>query len=289
MKRLVTIALVLAALAAPADAPAALFFLFDRTSAAPNDRVTIRTGGTPRSFTASQRRKPLARLVRLYLVRNELATDVHSRFDSRLAFVGSLVPDRGGRGIATVTVPLLDPGDYTLAYWCPGCAAYSRGRMFFVQESNDYAEPYRSQTLLRVVTTTPECSVTIPNASEPPGLAPRPSYHGNGALWTRLPDDGIIAARPEQRWPEGPPGSIGTKLYWWAAGVDGALSVRGERLDAQSPPLLVHGVNRGRQEGFRGSAVWAAPVSFPTAGCWRIRAQVADVSLSYVVRVTFGR
>src|SRR6266511_6073203 len=128
MKRLAVIALALAALAVPANAEAALFFLFDQPSAAPNDRLTVRAGGTPRNFKLNQRKKPFQRAVRLYLVRTEVAAQVRSRFDSRLSFVGSVVLGRNGRGLLKFSVPPLDPGTYTIAYWCPGCARYSRGR-----------------------------------------------------------------------------------------------------------------------------------------------------------------
>src|SRR5712691_11619285 len=59
MKRLAVIALALVALAVPVNANAALFFLFDQPSAAPNDRMTVRTGGTPKNFKLKQRVKPL--------------------------------------------------------------------------------------------------------------------------------------------------------------------------------------------------------------------------------------
>src|SRR5438094_10669361 len=127
MNRLAIIALVLGvALAAPASAGAALFFLFDHASAAPNDRLTVRTGGTPKNFKLKQRVKPFQRPVRLYLVRKDLARQVRSRFDSRLNLIGSLVADKNGRGFMRFNVPPLDPATYTIAAWCPGCAAYSR-------------------------------------------------------------------------------------------------------------------------------------------------------------------
>src|SRR6266508_4119852 len=95
----------LAGLAAPAQARADIGFVFDRASAAPNDRVTVRSTGVPSTP------------VRLYLVRREAAQDVHSRFDRRLSFVGTIA------GTATTfSVPPLDAGEYVLAYWCRACA-----------------------------------------------------------------------------------------------------------------------------------------------------------------------
>jgi hypothetical protein len=155
MKRLAFVAAALIALAAPSSSEAALFFLFDHSSVSPNDRSTVRTGGTPRQFRLEQRVKPFQRPVRLYLLRTELVAQVHSRFDSRLTFVGSIVPDKSGRGLLRFSVPPLDAGTYTIAYWCPACAAFSRGRTFFVQDANRFVGRYRSRALLKIGTSTP--------------------------------------------------------------------------------------------------------------------------------------
>ncbi len=76
VQRFALIAVSLVALAAPANARAALFFVFDRPSATPNERVTARTGGTPKDFKPSQQVTPLQRLIRLYLVRDEVAVEM---------------------------------------------------------------------------------------------------------------------------------------------------------------------------------------------------------------------
>jgi hypothetical protein len=98
MHRLVFVTAVFIVLFVPANAHGALWFLVDRTAAAPNDRVTVRTGATPRAFDLGQRQKPFQRAVRVYLVRADAAADVHSRSDARLHFVATVVPDRNGRG-----------------------------------------------------------------------------------------------------------------------------------------------------------------------------------------------
>src|SRR5918996_1547157 len=85
------------------SAHAALFFLFKPTSANAGDLVTVRLGGTPASFTLDDRERPLQRAIRLYLVPDDLAPTVRTRFDSRAQFIGALVPDRGARGVLTVT------------------------------------------------------------------------------------------------------------------------------------------------------------------------------------------
>jgi hypothetical protein len=273
-------------------ARSALFFLFNPASAEPGDRVTVRTAGTPQSFEPSRRIRPFQRPYRLYLVPNELAGAVRSRFDPRVHFIGSLRPDKNGRGTLAFTVPPLEPGSYATAVWCPGCARSSRGRTFSVLGvGSGTAARYRPLMLLRVAeqpVTAGSCPGTAPNGNAPPGLrlrtppGPRPiDWHGNGALFTGLPPGGVFTPRPVDVEPDG---SIGTKWYWLAAGVDGSLTVQGRRLDSASTPLQVHRVNRGTLSGYRG-ATWATPITFPTAGCWQLTARLEDVSLSFVVRV----
>jgi hypothetical protein len=67
----------------------------------------------------NQRKKPFQRPVRLYLVRTAVAAQMRSRFDSRLSFVGSVALGRNGRGLLKLSIPPLDPGTYTITYWCP--------------------------------------------------------------------------------------------------------------------------------------------------------------------------
>jgi hypothetical protein len=278
--RIALVAVAFVALAVPANAPAALFFLFDQPSASPNARVTLRTGGTPRGFTLRQQTKPLQRAVRIYLVRNDVAAEVHSRFDRRLNFVGSLAPDKNGRGLLTFSAPPLDSGSYTLAYWCPGCAAYSRGRTFFVQRPEQFVQRYRSRALLRIEPTQ-SCPVTLPNANRPQGQPRSVSWYGNGLLWAGLDPDGVYAVSPDR---VGADGSIGNKLLWVTTPPTARPTISGVRIDAPAPPLRVLGVNQGSFSGAANPSFMSA-VNFPTAGCWRLRARVADVSLTYVVNV----
>jgi hypothetical protein len=271
---------VVAAVAAPADSSAALYFLFGERSAAPNDRVTVRTGATPRNGSLERPVKPLGQPIRLYLVRSGAAAAVRSRFDSRVEFVGSLVPDGRGRGVLAFSVPPLDAGTYTLAFWCPACAPYSRGRSFFVQDVDQFAKRYRSQALLRISTAT-RCPVTVPNGTKPP---PKPlgiGWHGNGLLWTLLAPDGIYAAPPARVRADG---SILDELRWATRSRNRAPSVSGRRLKARAPPLRVLAVRR-RSSRSRKAAFWAIAAVFPAPGCWRITARVADIRLTYALNV----
>lgn len=280
MKRLVLLAIALVALAAPANAGAALFYLVDRPTAAPNDLLTVRTGATPKQFTLTQRVKPFQRPVRLYLLREEFAAQVHSRLDSRLTFVGSIVSDKNGHGILKFSVPPLDAGTYTIAYWCPACAGYSRGRTFFVQNVDQFVERYRSQALLRIESTA-SCPVTLPNGNRPHGQPRSVSWYGNGLLWAGLTTDGVYAVPPDRVEPDG---SIFNKLLWVTTPPWRAPTLSGERLDEPAAPLRVLRINQGSFSNATNPS-FMSPVFFPTAGCWRLRARVGDVSLTYVVSV----
>jgi hypothetical protein len=274
-----------------ASASGALFFLFKPTSAKPGERVTVRLGGTPASFTPSKRAKPLRRPIRVYLVPNDVAGDVHTRLDPRLRFIGQIVPDSNGRGIVTFTVPPLDTDDYAAAAWCPDCARFSAGRTFFVLGVGDDVMP-RYRPLMKLHVEMPSaieaCPVTFPRGGKPrPSSERSPHWHGNGLVWTRLPLGGVFSVSANHTgWDDAPAGSIGTKWYWFAAqGFD--LRLTGERLDAPSPPLLVHAVNDG-QSSMWGGPTWATRISFPSEGCWRLAARVEDVTLSVVVKVVRG-
>jgi hypothetical protein len=266
--------------AAAENARAALFFLMAPTAANPGDAVTVRTGGTPKSFTLRQRVKPFQQPIRLYLVANKLAPDVHSRFDRRAHFIGRLVPDANGRGLLRFTVPPVDSASYTIGAWCPGCAAYSRGRTWSVVHvtRQNVVARYRPLMLLRITTPAQPCPATTLNGSG--------GRYGNGALWTTLLPGGTLEVPPSRVEPDG---SIGWKFGWTPTGiaVRPGLTVSGRRLDAASPPLRVLGVKWGYSytPAGRGRGGWASAVSFPSEGCWRITGRVRDISLSFVVRV----
>jgi hypothetical protein len=283
VRRLGALTVVAAAVAAAlaSTATAALFFLFEPTSAKAGDLVTVRLGGTPPSFTTSQRQRPFQQGLRVYLVAAEDAAEIRGRFDPRLSFLGRIVPDARGRGLLRFTVPPLDTGDYVLAYWCPGCARH--GSPTFGVQTIPRVARFRHLMGLRVELPDPReaCPVTIPNAtSAPPGLEPSARWHTNGFLWTGLPEDGVFSGGRVE-----PDGSIFEKWIWFAARVDGRFTVRLERLDAPGPTLEAETV-RGSRTSFRGSATWAARMRFASPGCWRVTGRVGDVTLSYVIAVT---
>ena len=264
-----TLVVSIAAAIVISSAQAALFFLFEPTAASANEMVTVRLGGTPASFTLHQREEPFEPAIRLYLVPRGAAEKVRSRFDPRLHFVGAIVPDRKFRGVLTFRAPPLDTGRYALAAWCPGCAANSLGRTFFVQTVPQVSRFGRWMGLsLRLPAPTASCPVTT-------------GRHGNGFLSVGLPDDGVLAMQRE------PDGTLFDKLGWLPKkGWGGNLSVHGERLDAPGRMRVLnvfwgHTFVNGRQ----GRGSWMTPVKLSSEGCWRISGRVADISLSYVVKV----
>jgi hypothetical protein len=249
------------------SAQAALFFLFKPTAAQPGDVVTVRLGGTPASFTLADRERPFKRAMRLYLVRNDVASKVRTRFDNRLSFIGSLVPDRNTHGLLPFTAPPLDTGTYAVAAWCPGCARYSVGRTFFVL-SIPQVSRYRLMGL----------RVEMPSPAETCPVTK--GRYGNGFLSVSVSDTGFLPARRNTD------GTLFQKLGWLPhKRLRGDLVVRGERLDAPGR-MRVLSVNWGyASSGPAAQGSWASAVTFPSEGCWRISGRVRDVSLTYVVRV----
>ncbi len=273
-RRLVVVTLVVTilAVAVVSSASAALFFLFKPTSADAGEVVTVRLGGTPANFTVEQRKKPFRNGIRLYLLPGGVADEISSRLDPRLHFVGRIVPDRNHRGVLSFRVPPLESGDYALASWCPGCARFSSGRFFFVQTVPRVSR-YRRWMGLRV---------QMPSATEKCPVTEAGRY-SNGLLSTTVPPGGVLSTRKDAD-------GLFQKLGWLPhRGFPDSLIVRGERLDAPSPPMRVLGVFWGyASSGPSANGSWVSAVKFPSAGCWRITGRVQDITLSYVVNVVPG-
>lgn len=172
--------------------------------------------------------------------------------------VGSFVPNRTGRGSLTFSVPPLEPGTYVLAVLCRRCGT-------FVVRRSERLE----------IETTPSCPVTLPNGNRPLGQPRELSWYGNGFLWAGLARDGTYTVPADQ---VGADGTVGNKLLWVTTPRAAKPTISGERIDAPAAPLHVLGVNTG-------SSSHMSPVGFPTAGCWRVRARLGDLSLVYVVQV----
>ena len=254
------------------SAAASLFFLFQPTTANAGDAVSVRLGGTPPGFTVAKADMSFKRAMRLYLVDNDVAGDVTTRTDSRLHFIGTLVPDRQGRGSLTFKVPPLDTASYVVATWCRSCAWHSFGRTFFVLRVPD-GDTGRFRHLQQL-------HVRLPSAAQSCPVSPE-GRNGNGFLSVYVPESGVISMQRQSD------GTLFDKLGWLPKrGWGGNLTVRGERLDAPGR-MRVLNVFWGHEyvDGRQGRGSWMTPVELPSEGCWRISGRVADISLSYVVQV----
>ena len=198
--------------------------------------------------------------LRLYLVRQDVGLRVTSRTDRRLSFIGVV---RANRSL-TFSMPPLDAGTYRLAIW-------------------DGSRLRTTDARLRL-RSTPACPVTLPNGNRPPGQPRSVPWYGNGLLWAGVEQNGVYSAPSSQVAADG---SIGNKLLWVTTPPGAKPSLTGERIDASARPLHVAGVNTGAFSGAANPS-HMTPVEFPTAGCWRLRARLRDVSLVYVVQVSAG-
>jgi hypothetical protein len=115
-------------------------------------------------------------------------------------------------------------------------------------------------------------SATVCKAAPPKTVSPT-----NSRLWTGN-DHGSFVASPEY---VNPDGSIWLKAPWFAAGPSGApkrgprgvLRITGTRLDALDRPLRAK-TTQVWVDGYDGSAVWAAVITFPSEGCWSVKGRV---------------
>ncbi len=128
---------------------------------------------------------------------------------------------------------------------------------------------------------TASCPVTLPNGNRPPGQPRNVSWYGNGLLFAGLTSDGVNAFAPDDVDADG---AIGDKLLWVTTPPWRTPTLSGERLDAPAPPLRVLGMNQGSFSSAANPS-YMSPVNFPSAGCWRLRLRLDDLSLTYVVQV----
>lgn len=133
---------------------------------------------------------------------------------------------------------------------------------------------------------------------EPSGLAASPCPTSAPA-WARPPEDSAVPDAPgfgyyflnadqsiwaSASWAEDSErrlrvGDRGVKVGWFRP-AGAPLEITGQRLDAQSPPLVAT-IPCCYPTRFQ-----ATSLLFPTGGCWRITAKAASSVLSYVVKVS---
>jgi hypothetical protein len=123
-------------------------------------------------------------------------------------------------------------------------------------------------------TPAPDCPVTIPGSTGPPGVSAgalfgSQSSYGNQDLWVgAMGPGGVIVSGP-----------TGVKLGWWRF-AEGRLVITGRRLDGTAPPL-----RSSVPDGYGSSGFQASGVEFPTGGCWEITGAVGGGRLTFVTYV----
>lgn len=127
------------------------------------------------------------------------------------------------------------------------------------------------------------CPVTLPTTPGfvPPGPYPSPPdgyfWYGSDALWTGLPNDGIWRGLPRHE------DGYGQKFFVWRVGYDPmdepepALTVNGQSLDSDASPLTGH-VPATHAFGPDIHSAMLTGITFPSAGCWEVRATYSPSS-----------
>jgi hypothetical protein len=120
-------------------------------------------------------------------------------------------------------------------------------------------------------------------------VPPRTVSPTNSRLWTVNHRGSWVASREYVN----PDGSMWLKAPWFAAGPRGrpkqgprgVLRISGTRLDAFDRPVRAK-TTQVWVDGFGGSAVWAAVITFPSEGCWSVKGRVNRTTHTFRLLVT---
>jgi hypothetical protein len=90
-----------------------------------------------------------------------------------------------------------------------------------------------------------------------------------------------------------PNGWIDLKAPWWAAGPRGhskrgprgVLHITGRRVDMPDVALRAK-TTQVWVDGYGGSGVWAAVITFPSEGCWSVKGRVQRTTHSFRLLVS---
>lgn len=129
------------------------------------------------------------------------------------------------------------------------------------------------------------CPVTIPNATDslPNGLG-GPGGYQNDALWTNLwmwGENGVILSPGDGHITKD--GAFIEMKWAWYRFKPGALTITGNRLDGDAPPLAAW-----IPEGYGETGFQVSGITFPTTGCWEVTGHLGKESLTFVVWVAIG-
>ena len=160
----------------------------------------------------------------------------------------------------------------------------------FLMESDTNSTPIAKSASLPNYAESCPLTYPGPNGSgfTPPSPFPeQPSagnyWYGTETLWTQLPLDPIWRDLPHDE------DGYSQKLFWWSRDYDPQaepqpdLEIRGNRFDAEAPPLQVSNPTNGSHPTL--GSFMVVGVTFPTIGCWDIRGQYGNTSLIYTVWV----
>jgi hypothetical protein len=122
-----------------------------------------------------------------------------------------------------------------------------------------------------------------------PMVSPKTVSPTNSRLWT-VDHHGRFDASPDY---VNPNGSVWLKAPWFAAGPRGrskrgprgVLHITGSRLDALDRPLRAR-TTQVWVDGYGGSGVWAAVITFPSEGCWNVKGRVNRTIHTFRLLVT---
>lgn len=190
-------------------------------------------------------------------------------------------------------MPRLHSSLFVLALFLASCAPSARVKSLEEYRMPTDVSPATETASAEAVLSSPPVSCPVTTLGETSFEAPAPYspnapwpgifWYGSKELWVALDTDGIWSDLPHN------PQGYTQKIPWWREGYiwkeepEPDLTVTGERLDAEAPPLLVSQATNAYAEDM-GSAMMIG-VDFPTLGCWQMTGKYADAELSFVVWV----
>lgn len=125
-----------------------------------------------------------------------------------------------------------------------------------------------------------DCPVTAPNGALLPSGAINLNGYGNDALSTILWSNGEVVFEPGGPGFVLPDGELGMK-WGWVPYVPGELTITGERIDADAPPMRAR-IGEGRVDD---TMFFPSYIVFSTPGCWEVTGEIDGHRLTFVTLV----
>lgn len=109
---------------------------------------------------------------------------------------------------------------------------------------------------------------------------PKGGLFGNDSLAAVLPENGTFVFKPGGPGFVDTDGALGIKVGWELR-KRGTLFISGHRLDGVAPPVRAY-IPRSYDNYIGGMSLFLV---FPTPGCWLVTGTLADVTLTFIVKV----